>query len=251
MSAFTSPIPRPEHPRPDFHRGLEEGRDWLNLNGPWEFAFDPEARGEAEQWFAPGAAAFDRWIIVPFCWESHLAWGTEALAGNENWFSTEVYLDPASVTRENYRKAPRQTIGWYRRSLETPELVGHQRLYLHIGAADWQVKVWVNGSLVAEGESGYVPFSCDLTEALAGSRAASLVIRVEDPQGTEDKPLGKQHKWYTTTSGIWQTVWLEVRPERHIPSLHLTPKLSPASVLCEAQTKASSDSLACQVTDSD
>ena len=31
-------IPRPEHPRPDFRRD-----QWVNLNGSWEFRFDPQA----------------------------------------------------------------------------------------------------------------------------------------------------------------------------------------------------------------
>ncbi|HEX42213.1 MAG TPA: hypothetical protein ENN81_09155, partial [Phycisphaerales bacterium] len=42
-------IPLPEHPRPDFERA-----DWVNLNGPWNFGFDPDNKGLDEQWFAGG-----------------------------------------------------------------------------------------------------------------------------------------------------------------------------------------------------
>ncbi|MGE5531768.1 MAG: glycoside hydrolase family 2 protein, partial [Bacteroidota bacterium] len=235
-------IPRPEHPRPDLYRDSESR--WLNLNGPWEFRFDPEAKGEEQQWQA-GQEAFDRTIIVPFCWESHCAWGTEALASNRNWFSPEAYLDPGSVTRENYLTAPRHTVGWYRKVVRLGEAQGGpdgirplqgegdgERLFLNIGAVDWHVKVWANGRFVGESDSGYVPVSFDLTDAVEGDEVL-LVIRVEDPQGTEDKPLGKQHKWYTTTSGIWQTVWLERRPQRHLTRVQLTPHLSPATVECK------------------
>ncbi|NPV49187.1 MAG: hypothetical protein HPY69_19760 [Armatimonadetes bacterium] len=234
MTDRSSPIPRPEHPRPDLHRGLQEGDGWLNLNGPWDFAFDDAAVGETDGWQLPGSTAYDRCIRVPFCWESHAAWGTDDLAGNDNWYSPEAYLHPAEVSRDNYREAPRHTVGWYRRTVTCPATKADESVWLHIGAADWHVKVWANGQLVGEGDSGYVPISCDLGDAAQPGEDLTLVIRVEDPQGTEDKPLGKQHKWYTTTSGIWQTVWLEVRPLRHIRSLRLIPQLDPAAVVCEA-----------------
>jgi hypothetical protein len=243
-SSATSP--RPEHPRPDLRRDAPGA--WASLNGPWDFAFDPDDAGEAQAWFGPGHAAFTRTIVVPFPWESHAAWGTEAWAGNDNWFSPQAYLDPAGVTRDNYTTAPRHTIGWYRRRVTVPARAASERLFLHLGAADWDVKVWVNGQRVGEGRSGYVPFSCDITEALApGAAEAEVVIRVHDPQGTEDKPLGKQHKWYTTTSGIWQPVWLEVRPERHLTGVQITPHLSPASLSCAIAANVALDGLACRV----
>lgn len=249
MSAMPS-VPRPEHPRPDLHRGLDG--NWLNLNGAWGFQFDDTDAGEDEQWFS-GAHSFDRSIVVPFCWEAHCAWGTEDLASNRSWYSTEVYLDPQGVNRDNYLTAPRHTVGWYRRRLGLSEGPSFsrpgdgQRLFLNLGAADWHVKVWANGRFIGESDSGYVPVSFDLTDAVDGDDLL-LVIRVQDPQGTEDKPLGKQHKWYTTTSGIWQTVWLEVRPEQHLTSVHLTPHLDPASVDCKFTTNASLDGLCVQVT---
>lgn len=251
MSGRSSAIPRPEHPRPDLHRGLQEGEGWLNLNGSWDFAFDDEASGEAQGWQVPGAEAYDRRILVPFCWESHAAWGTDDLAGNDNWYSTEAYLNPAEVTRENYREAPRHTVGWYRRTVTCPAGDADATVWLHIGAADWHVKVWANGEFVGAGDSGYVPFSCDLGDAAKPGEDVTLVIRVEDPQGTEDKPLGKQHKWYTTTSGIWQPVWLELRPLRHIGNLRLTPHRDPAAVTCEVELSAAATSAGLRVTVTD
>jgi beta-galactosidase/beta-glucuronidase len=159
-SSTTSP--RPEHPRPDLHRTA--GESWVSLNGPWDFEFDPQDLGEAAGWQRPEHDGFSRAIIVPFPWESHAAWGTEAWAGTDNWFSTQAFLDPGRVNRDNYTQAPRHTNGWYRRRVAVPECREGEHLWLHIGAADWEVKVWVNGQPVGEGQSGYVPFSCDITE---------------------------------------------------------------------------------------
>ena len=67
--------PRPEYPRPERQRGTIEGLDWLNLNGPWQFRFDPNRVGVKERWFDPALPDWREQIIVPFCWESLAAWG--------------------------------------------------------------------------------------------------------------------------------------------------------------------------------
>lgn len=227
MSLHRAPqVPRPEHPRPDLHRGLRHGVDWLNLNGPWAFAFDPEDAGLSAGWQSAGDEPFDRTIVVPFPWESHLAWGTEAQAGNRDWFSREVYLDPDSVTVENYREAPRHTIGWYRRCFSVPADWLGRRVFLNVGAADWELRAWVNGVEVGAEESGYLPVSFDITDALvAGDNA--LVIRVHDPADHSRQPIGKQvSNWYTRTSGIWQTVWLEPRMPAHLTDVRVQPHLA-------------------------
>src|SRR5205085_1061945 len=99
-------LPRPEYPRPDRQRGFVHGVDWLNLNGAWEFRFDPDRAGLAEEWFLPGP----RWteqIIVPFCWESLAAWGEADAAGNDHFFSRRAYREPLELERANYRGARR------------------------------------------------------------------------------------------------------------------------------------------------
>ncbi|MFT3783391.1 MAG: glycoside hydrolase family 2 TIM barrel-domain containing protein [Nibricoccus sp.] len=224
-----SPIPRPEYPRPDRQRGLVEGIDWLNLNGAWQFRFDPQCRGVEEQWFATGGPEWREQIIVPFCWESLAAWGEAHAAGNENYYSTRAFVDPVSVTSANYRSAPRYEVGWYRRAIEIPESGAWlgKRVFLTIGAADFFTEVWCNGISVGKHEGGYVPIELDLTDALAasGTRRALLVVRVEDPMDNREQPVGKQWGWYTPTSGIWQTVFLEPRGRAHIDYFRIIPDI--------------------------
>lgn len=212
-----SAIPRAEYPRPDRQRGSVEGVDWLNLNGPWQFRFDPSRRGVEEAWFATGGPEWREQIIVPFCWESLAAWGEGSAAGNDNYFSTRVFLNPVDVTRENHRAAPRHEVGWYRRWVQVPDRAAWRgkRVILTIGAADFATECWCNGTHLGRHEGGYVPIEFDLTPALQGAdeaRATALiVIRVEDAMDNHEQPVGKQWQWYTTTSGIWQTVFLEPR----------------------------------------
>src|SRR5438045_2795089 len=215
--------PRPEYPRPDRQRGTIEGIDWLNLNGPWQFRFDPNRKGEEHGWHQPAPLEWREQIIVPFCWESLAAWGEGDAASNDNYYSTRVFLNPLDVTRANHRSAKRYEIGWYRRVVEIPDNEAWQekRVILTIGASDFFTDCWCNGIHLGHHEGGYTPFEFDLTDALVrdnGTRRALLVLRVEDPMDNAEQPVGKQWRWYTTTSGIWQTVYVEPRATAHITS---------------------------------
>src|SRR5436190_1129024 len=161
--------PRPEYPRPERQRGTIESHDWLNLNGPWQFRFDGERRGMEEKWFALDPVDWREQIIVPFCWESLVAWGEADAAGNDNYYATRVFLNPLEVTRANHRSAIRYEVGWYRRWVEIPSNPAweNKRVILTIGAADFFTDCWCNGIHLGHHEGGYTPFEFDLTDALA------------------------------------------------------------------------------------
>lgn len=185
-----APIPRAEHPRPDFERA-----EWVNLNGEWEFRFDPLDVGLAQNWQRPGVV-FDRKIVVPFCWESKLS-GIADTSGNQ--------------------------IGWYRRKISAPRAWNGRRVWLRFEAVDWEAQVWLDGKFIGKHEGGYTPFAFDVTEHLAPGGSATLVVRAFDPTDRH-LPTGKQvAAWYTFTSGIWQTVWLEARPATYLDDLRLVP----------------------------
>ena len=113
-------VPHPEHPRPDFQRPA-----WLNLNGPWQFDFDPRDLGEREQWYIPGRRGLGRQIVVPFPWESRLSGIHDTQYKGVVWYSRRVTVPSGEP--------------WTRRD---PWLI--------IGACDFQAKVWVNGTFAAE-----------------------------------------------------------------------------------------------------
>ncbi|PTY07240.1 glycoside hydrolase family 2 [Opitutaceae bacterium EW11] len=240
-----SSIPRPEYPRPDRQRGRVEGVDWLNLNGPWQFRFDPQRKGLDEKWFEPGGPDWREQIVVPFCWESLAAWGAAEAAGNDNYYATRVFLNPLEVNRANHRIAPRHEVGWYRRTVEIPDNVHwrKRRAILTIGASDYFTDCWCNGIHLGRHEGGYLPFEFDLTEALAAGdgRRALLVIRVEDPMDNREQPVGKQWGWYTTTSGIWQTVYVEPRSPAHIERFRITTDIDNGKAHFEIACRGASD----------
>jgi beta-galactosidase/beta-glucuronidase len=193
-------IPRSEHPRPDFYRP-----QWQNLNGVWEFEFHGVyPLGDPDMTRYP---KFSREIRVPFPYQSKLSG-----IGHPGIFPCV----------------------WYRRYFDIPDTWEQQRVILHFGAVDYQAWVWLNDRLLGTHRGGHVPFSFDITEALR-SKENELVVKVFDPLDL-DQPRGKQSWgdptvcWYTQTTGIWQTVWLEAVPEDHLQSCCILPDLDDGSV---------------------
>jgi beta-galactosidase/beta-glucuronidase len=190
-----SVIPRPEHPRPDFQREL-----WLNLNGEWEFEVDEHGIGEQEGWTT--GKSFSKRILVPFAPESKLSG-----IGNTD-FMTHV---------------------WYRRHFRVPASMKGKRLFLHFGAVDWHARVWLNGEFLGEHRGGYTPFRFEVTRKVRDGDN-ELVVHVIDETRSGKQATGKQsHErhshgcFYTRTTGIWQTVWLEATGDTYLKSFVLTP----------------------------
>lgn len=190
-------LPRGEYPRPDLMR-----REWQCLNGPWRFAFDDHDQGLRSRWF-DDPAALDRDILVPFPYQAPLSGiGTRDL----------------------------HPVVWYSRQFEVPAEWSDRRIRLHFGAVDYAAQVWVNGIPAAANTGGHVPFSVDITSLLSPGENL-LVARVEDREDPA-QPRGKQsvrHEsygcYYTRTTGIWQSVWLEPVADLHVKGLRLLPDI--------------------------
>lgn len=186
---------RQEYPRPEFIR-----KSWQNLNGEWEFSFDDEDRGLLEKWYV-GNHRFEHRINVPFVYQAKLS-GID--------------------TREIH------DIVWYKKEVTLKEHE-KERVILHFGAVDYEAQVFINSQLVAHHTGGHTPFLADITPYLAED-IQTIAVRVFDPHSEEEIPRGKQFWepesrgiWYTNTTGIWQSVWLEYVSEKRIQEVKFTP----------------------------
>ena len=186
----------PEYPRPTLVRAA-----WQNLNGLWDYAITNDQREKPTH--------YDGTILVPYPIES-------ALSGVERALQPERRL-------------------WYRRYFNAPSVSNGQRTLLHFGAVDYAATVYVNGRSFPTHFGGYQSFTVDITDALK-SGSNEVVVKVYDPSDRGPNPHGKQaldpsFVFYSASSGIWQTVWIEQVPSTYIETLELTPDVDHGGLL--------------------
>lgn len=197
---------RTEYPRPQFER-----KEWMNLNGKWKFSFDDKNEGLIEEW-QKGKYEFPLTIEVPFAYQ------TEKSGINDPSFHDVV---------------------WYKRKVEVPDHYLEKNLYLHFGAVDYRCQVFLNDQFIGGHEGGETPFTIDITR-FVNEKDFWLTVRVEDPSEDETIPRGKQFWreesdsiWYTRTTGIWQSVWIEPLSTSHIQEVKFHTDVKKASVNME------------------
>lgn len=185
--------PRPEHPNPQFQRSC-----WENLNGEWEFEIDRSGSGVDRKLYHP--KKFSRSITVPFCPESKLS-----------GIGITDFLNSV----------------WYRRNIHIKK--DDKRIILHIGACDYLTTCYINSKMVGSHKGGYTSFSFDITDYVNNGEN-TVVIHALDNDRSGFQPRGKQSDkyhsygcYYTRTTGIWQTVWLEFVPQTHIEGVKYYP----------------------------
>ncbi len=199
----------PEYPRPQLRRC-----EWQNLNGLWQYALTEKGLPEPASW--------DGGILVPFAIES-------ALSG-----VGRVPTDKQEL--------------WYRREFTVPRSWRSRRVMINFGAVDWRAEVYVNGALAGVHEGGYTPFSVDATPFLRHGRQV-LTLRVYDSTDQGYQPRGKQVSrprsiWYTSVTGIWQTVWMEPVNDNHITAVTPVADIDRSLLNVTVQTSADSHDVA-------
>ncbi len=111
----------------------------------------------------------------------------------------------------------------YKREFSLPENFIKDKVFLHFGAVDQIARVYLNGEFVGEHIGGYEHFFFDITAHLKENN--EITVKVTDKLD-KTLPYGKQTKkrggmWYTKTTGIWQTVWIESVSESYIKAIDI------------------------------
>jgi len=190
------------YPRPTLVRN-----DWSNLNGIWQFTLQHKDSLHPEK--------YERQIMVPFPVESMLSGVGIKVQPNEKM--------------------------WYKRKFYIPDDWSYRYILLHFGAIDWEANIYINGKKAGTHRGGYAPFMLDITFYLKEKGMQELVVEVWDPTDQYHQPRGKQKLnpegiWYTSVSGIWQTVWIEPVKWAAVKDLDITTDIDDDKVYMEVET---------------
>ena len=182
-------------PHSDYPRPMLVRDSYFCLNGKWSFG-------------ASTTELYNEEILVPFPPESILS-GVD------------------KVYPENFNL-------YYKKEFTLPENFNKGKVLLHFGAVDQIATVYLNEIEIGEHVGGYAPFSFDITNCLKEKNVLKVVVK--DHLSDLVLPYGKQSSkrggmWYTPTSGIWQTVWLESVPIQYIKNIKVDAKPEKVSIL--------------------
>ncbi len=214
-------IPRPEYPRPQFERA-----EWINLNGTWSYQFDLSNTGVGRGFIK--SQGFDSKITVPFCPESELS----------------------GVGYKDFIPAI-----WYQRKVSIPAAWQGKKILIHFGGVDYFSTLYVNEKLAGRHWGGSSSFQIDITPYVEAGKEANLVLWVKDDLRGGAQTGGKQSHnffssgcYYTRTTGIWQTVWLEAVDNHGLKSAYVKPDLDNSRFVIEPQFYALEQGLSLRVT---
>lgn len=175
--------------------GIVIPRVKISLDGVWDFKVDPNIVGESQSWYVRDNFVDTEKIEVPYCWQSQFP-----------------------ELRDYHGFA------WYQRVFNISETYSDCRVVLHIGAVNYDPKVWVNDKLVGEFRGGNYPLEIDLTDFVEFGKDNVLTIRVyhPDPVLIDGYPHGKQ-TWYSFVGGIWQSTYIEITSGIYVSDIFVNP----------------------------
>ncbi|WP_024294224.1 glycoside hydrolase family 2 protein [Lacrimispora indolis] len=172
--------------------------EWMNLNGSWDFIYGNDKTK----------------IEVPFVCQSEKSGVNKRI--------TEDHVT-------------------YERRFCVPEKWKGKEILLNFGAVDYQCRVYINNSCIGSHIGGQTTFSFPIAEYLTWAEE-TIRVEIEDPLKDEMIPRGKQFWeeessfiWYTPSTGIWQTVWLEPVSETCLKWVHFTSDIDEGTVRIDYQ----------------
>lgn len=169
-------------------------QNWLSLNGEWDFSFENDSIQK---------------ILVPY-----------------------VYQCPKSgINNQQNSKFVK-----YMRKFNLPSNWQKNNIILHFGAVDYKCRVYINGYFIGDHTGGNTPFKFDITKYLTWE-CEEITVIAEDFPASETIARGKQFWldkpkfiWYTNSTGIWQSVWVEPQSDASFEWIHYNSDIDKGQV---------------------
>ena len=200
---------REQHPDPQWVRNK-----WRSLNGEWEFDFDFSKTAREKELYKNGNLS--KKINIPFCPESSLSGISYTDFINSVCYKKDFDISYSEISKN---------------------------IFLHFGAVDFHSYIYINGQFAGEHIGGYSSFAVNITSFVNIGKNSIFVI-AEDDVRSMYQPAGKQSSkynsygcFYTRTTGIWQTVWLEFVPKQYIEKCKFYPDIENKRLIIEGTVR--------------
>jgi beta-glucuronidase len=187
-----------------------------SLNGPWHYILDP---------YSAGLSDFQGAINKHGFFENREPEANSNTTANnglvEYSFSRSPTVRvPGDWNTQNIALLNYEGLFWYQRDFDFSPKEG-SKTFIHLGAANYRARVFINGQHICDHEGGFTPFDCDATTALKPGKNFA-VIAVDDTRLADGIPTLKTD-WYNY-GGLTRDVSLVSVPKSFIDDydLHLS-----------------------------
>ena len=197
------------------HATLANDSPKLSLEGIWKF-----------QWYeTPDARSRDFYKVGL----DDSAWGSMPVPGmwELNGYGDPLYVNIGYAWRGHYQTQPplppteHNYVGQYRRTFAIPEEWNGREIFLAIGSATSNLRVWVNGKEVGYSEDSKLEARFNITKFVKPGQDALIALEIF--RWCDGTYLEDQDFWRYT--GIARECYLEARPQARIDDLRVTARM--------------------------
>jgi len=181
-------------------------RETISMDGKWDFATDPDNKGDKEQWYLPGKELPGKVSIeVPACWEA------QGIGG------------PGKSTPSTGERVVVQLKGsyvgtaWYKKEVAIPEDWAGRQIWLKIGGINAQGWLWVNGTYVSHVENYSGTYKYNITDLVTPGDKVVVAAKVRNDV-TSGKGL---FSWVTRFGGPYRSIELDATPDVFIDNAYV------------------------------
>ncbi len=192
----------------------QSGR-FMSLEGEWNFNFVENAYERPENFYALN---FDdsKWdkFPVPGLFEM-------------NGYGDRIYVNVGYVWRNQFNNNPpfveerNNYVGSYRKYFTVPQNWNGEKVYIHVGSATSNLKIWVNGKYVGYSEDSKMAAEFDITNYVEFGKPNLIAMQIM--RWCDGSYLEDQDFWRFT--GIAREVFMYSRPQSRIEDYRVVTEL--------------------------
>ena len=176
------------------------GRPVERLDGVWRFVCDLYDEGLRQRWYEDDATPIESWR-VPRDYDDGA------------WQTTEV---PSCWNTSRPEWTHFEGGAWYTRTLDDVAQRPGERVFLRVGAASYEARVFLNGHFIGAHRGASTPFFIELTGKLLAT-ANRLQIQVDNRRRADRVPM--HHTDWFNYGGLYREVGLVFVPQVFIQDL--------------------------------
>ncbi len=205
----------------------------MSLDGMWNFATDPENRGETAGWYRP-AVKLPPMPLAGYAPEANGKIRVPGIWDNQGYGTETDKLRHSFVGK-----------GWYKRQLTIPQDWAGRRVFLRVTGICRYAKVWMDEKFLGEHLGAVSAFEYEVTKHVKPGQTVTITIQIDSKQRwAVDALYGcsfladyMEVAW----GGIWGHVLLEARAPAWLSDLYVRPDAPHSSCAVSATLNGKAD----------